>query len=108
MESHESENPEVTHVVLTFARALAEGRFENAYEMLAPSLRDDFQPLDLQTHYYEMTSYWSDPADPLSDQDIHPLVSEWPDKEENDICWTCVSIRSGCGRLSWHHAADAQ
>jgi hypothetical protein len=63
MGSAGKENPEVARIGLAFAHALAQGRYDAAYELLAPSLRDDLQPHDLKAHYDQMTSYWTAPAD---------------------------------------------
>ncbi len=53
---------EVTRVALAFATALARGEWSAAHSMLAPRLRDDWQPADLQRMYGKMTSYWDKPA----------------------------------------------
>ena len=94
MEPNKSEQPEAIAVGLAFARALVEGRFHDAHDMLAPSLRDDFQSRDLEDHYRQMTEYWDAPADPVDDADATPGASEWPDKEPNDLGWVYVSIGS--------------
>jgi hypothetical protein len=52
---------EVTRVAVAFAQALARGDWSTAHAMLAPSLRDDWQPLDLKREFAEMTSYWDKP-----------------------------------------------
>jgi hypothetical protein len=57
---------EVTHVALAFAQALAGGEWPAAHAMLAPALRDDWQPSDLQREFGEMTSYWNKPATSVS------------------------------------------
>jgi len=94
MKPNGSENPEVAEVGLAFARALAERRFDDAHEMLAPSLRDDLQPRDLRENYELMTGYWSAPAQRVTDVYVEPAWSEWPGKEQNDLGWAYVSLES--------------
>jgi hypothetical protein len=62
MAPYESSESEVARVGLSFAEALARGDWSSAHMMLAPSLRGDWQPLDLRREYEEMTSYWDKPA----------------------------------------------
>jgi hypothetical protein len=56
-----SPESEVTRVAVAFADALVRGDWPAAHAMLAPSLRDDWQPSDLQGEFASMTSYWDKP-----------------------------------------------
>jgi|SRR5436305_1498063 hypothetical protein len=92
MDPEESENPEVARIGLAFARSLAEGRYEDAFKLLAPSLLDDLQPRDLMVEYEQMTSYWDAPANRIYVVHADPPTAEWPGKGDNDMGWTYVSI----------------
>jgi hypothetical protein len=61
MPPEQSAESEVTCVALAFAEALARSDWAAAHAMLAPSLRDDWQPLDLKREFDAMTSYWDKP-----------------------------------------------
>src|SRR5580693_322998 len=52
---------DVTRMALAFAHALVRGDWSAAHAMLAPPLRDDWQPSDLQREFFEMTRYWENP-----------------------------------------------
>jgi hypothetical protein len=77
-------------VAFEFARALAEGQFEKAHRMLAPSLRDDLQPASLQSEYESMFSYAGE-TKPNVDRALGTMLS-WPGKEDSDIGWAVVAI----------------
>jgi len=94
MEPNESENPEVAKIGLAFARALANGQFDIAYEMLAPSLRNKCQPKDLKSDYEQMTSYWDAPADHVEFKSVGESFDDWPEKGEKDLGWAFVAIAS--------------
>jgi hypothetical protein len=52
----------VARVALAFAEALARSDWSAAHAILAPRLRDDWQPSDLKREFEQMTSYWDRPA----------------------------------------------
>ncbi|MGA2498675.1 MAG: hypothetical protein ABSH20_13095 [Tepidisphaeraceae bacterium] len=60
MQPYDEPNPlDTPHgsVAFAFARALADGEFDKAYRMLAPSLSDDFPASQLKSEYEAMFSY---------------------------------------------------
>jgi hypothetical protein len=61
MPPESSPESEVTRVAVAFAEALARGDWSGAHQMLAPSLRDDWQAAELKREFGEMTSYWDKP-----------------------------------------------
>jgi hypothetical protein len=62
MPTEHPQESEVARVALAFAEALAHGDWSEAHSMLAPSVRDDWQPEDLKREFAAMTSYWDEPA----------------------------------------------
>jgi hypothetical protein len=63
MSSEGSAESAVARVALAFAEALVRRDWSIAHTMLAPSLRDGWQPAELEREYCEMTSYWDRPAE---------------------------------------------
>src|SRR5690348_7075909 len=108
MEPEQSENPEAATIGLAFARALVNGQFDIAYEMLAPSLRNKCQPEDLKSDYEQMTSYWDAPADHVEVTSVGETSDDWPEKDEKDSGWVFVAIDSNSGSWAWLEAADVR
>lgn len=104
MELDESENPEAARIGLAFARALANGQFDVAHEMLAPSLRDKCQPKDLRSDYEQMTSYWDAPANHVEVSSAGESFDDWPEKDERDLGWAFVAIDSLTDEGCWLEA----
>jgi len=82
---------------MAFAEALVRGDWKAAYEMLAPSLRDDLQPEDLQFNYQQMTSYWEEPSDSIDVAHVDDEASVCPRRGDSDIGWAYVAIYSQGG-----------
>ena len=93
MQLGDPENSDAAKVGFAFARALASGEYDVAHTLLAAELRDDLQPSDLETHFEEMTSYWSGPAEKIEVY-VDAPASEPPGKDARDVGWAYVSIAS--------------
>jgi hypothetical protein len=61
MPPNEPIESEIARVAVAFASALIKNDWVAAHAMLAPPLRDDWQPLDLKREFDEMTGYWDSP-----------------------------------------------
>lgn len=80
-------------LALEFARALVNGEFEQAYALLAESIKTDYSPASLQQTYQDMVSYFLTPPDEVS---VAAFMDDWqyPAKQAPDIGWAYVSIHS--------------
>jgi hypothetical protein len=78
-------------VALTFATALVNGKFEDAYRFLSPSIKDEWSPKLLKDTYEEMVEYFGDlPVNYISIGVVDTSLS--------DDCWVYVEIAcDGCG-----------
>jgi hypothetical protein len=92
MQSGDRENSGVAKLGLAFAQSLVRGDYQAAHDILAIELRDDLQPSDLKTHYEQMTSYWTAPADKVEVSHVDPPWASWPGKEERDVGWVFLAI----------------
>ncbi|MEM1099471.1 MAG: NTF2-like N-terminal transpeptidase domain-containing protein [Planctomycetota bacterium] len=77
-------------VALTFTRALAEGRFGEAYEMLSSAYKSEVQPEQLRDHFSSMIEHYGSEV-----VDIRLLQTDLDSEEYEDskfIGWYYVSI----------------
>ena len=78
-------------LALRFAKALAEERFENAYDMLSSATRIAMSQDDLKDDYRRMIEYGEGPADLC---EVMIVDDAMPKKTVNDLAWVYVAI---CG-----------
>ncbi len=76
-------------LVLSFARALSDGNFELASEMLSPALRSLLSPAELAIRYRLMIGEESGAATYV---EIMTTMDEWPAKEPGDVGWAYAAI----------------
>jgi hypothetical protein len=76
-------------VALAFATALVSGDFEAAARLLATSMRESLTAATLQAAYESMTGYFQTPPTFIN---VEEVLTDWPDKQMQDIGWAYVSI----------------
>ncbi len=83
--------PKTPHgaVAFAFATALVSGEFEAAARLLAIELRAAWTPHTLQAAYETMTGYFQTPPTYIN---VEEVLTDWPDKQPQDIGWAYVSI----------------
>lgn len=74
---------------LVFAKALVEGRYQDAHAMLAPALAAGITAASLEADYTGMIEYGDSP--PL-DFHVVTTLEAWRDKQPGDIGWAYVAI----------------
>ncbi|WGV27479.1 hypothetical protein [Halotia branconii] len=76
-------------VALEFATALANGKFEDAYQLLSSSICGNWSPSVLQDTYEEMIEYSSTPTNYIQ---VEAVMTDWPGKQPQDIGWAYTLI----------------
>src|SRR2546429_380241 len=73
-----------------FARALADGDFDKAHQMLTKGLGSEFPPARLKERYEQMIAY----AENASAIEVDVIVTheEWSAKQLSDVGWAYASI----------------
>lgn len=84
---------EYSELAVEFANALVVGKFDDAYQLLADTIKAQWSPALLQETYQEMVSYFIVPPTRVT---VEYVMTEWqlPVKQATDIGWAYVSI---CG-----------
>ncbi len=85
--SIEDEKTPAGKVALEFATALANGKSEDAYQLLSASISEEWSPSTLQKTYEEMIEYFDTPTNY-----IHVEVVTTDGLEPQDIGWAYTSI----------------
>ena len=89
---HDPDPMETPHglAAFMFARALVDGHFEKAHQMLASELREEYTPARLRFEYEQMFSY----AGTVKADHVQALngMEAWPAKQDGDVGWAYVSI----------------
>ena len=78
-------------LALSFAKALAEGRFSEAHELLSAGTRATMSADDLQQDYLRMIDYGDGPSDLC---EVMIVDDGMPKKTKADVAWVYVAI---CG-----------
>jgi hypothetical protein len=79
-------------VALTFTAALVHQDFTHAHEMLTPELRARMSPAKIRDDFYRLfTAYVQGKATSIH-CDEQFSMTEWEDKQPNDVGWAYVSI----------------
>jgi hypothetical protein len=76
-------------VALAFARALLEGRHDDAHALLVGPARGAWTPATLAARYDEMVGYFEIPP---SEVEIVTTMEAWPAKQPGDVEWVYISI----------------
>jgi hypothetical protein len=79
------------HVILAdkFARALAEGRFDDANALVADDQKKVLSAAELKKQYEEMIAYGPGQAKHV---EVMQTLDVWPEKKKEDIGWVYVAI----------------
>ena len=72
-----------------FARALVEGQFEVAYQLLSCKAKEGFSPLGLKSSFESMIEYG---GGPITHVEVMNTLEDWPAKQEEDIGWAYVAV----------------
>ena len=83
-----------TKVAVAFAAALVSGDFQTAWNLLTPSLQQEFPPQRLQERLDDMFSYFDCGMPNLVHFDDDFVMEDWPEKCPDDLGWVYVSICS--------------
>jgi hypothetical protein len=79
-------------VALTFTAALVHHDFTHAHEMLAPELRARLSAAQLRDKFFGLFEGYAEGQPTSIHCDEQFSMTEWPDKEPNDVGWAYVSI----------------
>ena len=79
-------------VALTFTAALIHQDFTHAHEMLAPELRARISPSKIRDDFYRLFPAYAQGKATSIHCNEEFSMTEWPDKQPNDVGWAYVSI----------------
>lgn len=104
MPPEEPTDSEIARVAVAFADALIKNDWAAAHAMLAPSLRDDWQPLDLKKEFDEMTAYWDRPpvsVELAAADSERAYVAIYGASESGGTVQEAVDVRVVCQDRRW-------
>jgi hypothetical protein len=93
MPDDEQDHTEAAQVALSFARALVDGQYDAARDLLDATLRAELQASDLRAEYELMTSYWPLPATRVEVAQVD-LTPDPTREDGSDVGWVYVPIES--------------
>jgi hypothetical protein len=79
-------------VAVTFARALVDGDFLRAHELLTPQLRVALSPTALREELREMYDGYAEGPPTQIHYDEQFSMTDWPAKKPGDVGWAYVGI----------------
>ena len=77
-------------IALQMAKALGEGKFDGAHNLLTPDLQQTHSPSKLKSLYQETIGY--DDTCVLAEIEVMEILEDWIGKQPQDLGWAYVSM----------------